>query len=84
MLCVRQARLIEDHWEAIAQRALTRIRSEIPRSNTLTDQLILDRVKDLLEHLTDWLNRPDEVKLAERYERIGRMRAEEGGHLSEL
>jgi hypothetical protein len=84
MLCARQARLIEDHWETIAHRALGRIRNEIPRSSTLPDQLILDRVKDLLSHLSDWLNRPDEVRLGERYERIGRMRVEEGGHLHEL
>jgi hypothetical protein len=84
MLCVRQARLIEDNWETIAHRALNRIRSEIPRSSTLPDQLILDRVKDLLSHLSDWLNRPDEAHLGERYERIGRLRVEEGGHLNEL
>ena len=58
MLCVRQARLIEDHWETIARRALDRIRTEIPRSTTLSDQLILDRVKDLLSHLSDWLTVP--------------------------
>ena len=84
MLGVRQARLIEDHWEAIAHRALTRIRVEVPRSNTLSDQLILDRVKDLLSHLTDWLTKPDEEAVSERYERIGRLRAEEGGYLHEL
>jgi hypothetical protein len=84
VLCVRQARLIEEHWETIAHRALGRIRAEIPRSAALSDQLILDRVKDLLGHLTDWLNRPDEQGLAERYERIGRVRAEEGGQLHAL
>ena len=81
MLCVRQSRLIEEHWETIAHRTLSRIRAEIPRSSELSDQIILDRVKDLLGRLTDWLNHPDEKGVAERYEHIGRVRAEEGGQL---
>jgi len=84
MLGARQARLIEDHWETIAHRAVGRIRSEVKGSSTLSDQLIMDRVKDLLGNLSSWLNNPDEAELAERYERIGRLRIEEGGHLHEL
>ncbi len=55
MVSVKQVHFIEEHWEAIARRALARIRLELPHSHAFSDALILERVEDLFGHLGDWL-----------------------------
>jgi hypothetical protein len=77
MICVRQVRLIEDHWETIAHRALRRIRLELPEANDIPDAMIQDRVKDLLSHLGEWLTKPERELLASRYEALGQLRADQ-------
>jgi hypothetical protein len=84
MISVTQIHFVEEHWEAIARRALTRIRNEVVHSQALTDQMILDRSHELFGHLGDWLAGPDPVQLSAPYEQIGRARAREAIFLHEL
>lgn len=74
MVSVKLVHFIEDHWEAIARRALARIRLELPHSHAFSDALILERVEDLFGHLGDWLSgaRPEHMI---RYEQFGHARA---------
>ncbi|HTP89959.1 MAG TPA: hypothetical protein VMJ34_23600 [Bryobacteraceae bacterium] len=83
MISMIQVHFIELHWEAIARRALARIREEVPHSHTLPDAVILQRVSDLFGHLGDWLAAGDPDAIATRYEQMGRERAERH-HLCDL
>jgi hypothetical protein len=84
MISVTQIHFVEQHWEAIATRALSRIRKEIPNYQPLSDQMILDRSQELFGHLGDWLASADPAEHTQRYERIGRVRAQEHIPLSDL
>ncbi len=83
MISARQVHFVEEHWGAIANRALSRIHREIPHSETLSDRIILDRVEDLFGHLGDWLATavPHDWSV---YERVGQARAAEHVHLHDL
>ena len=83
MISMIQVHFIELHWEAIAKRALSRIRQEVPRSHTLPDAVILQRVSDLFGHLGDWLAAADPDANAVRYEQLGSERGEHR-HLCDL
>ena len=74
MISLKQVHFVEDHWNAIARRALARIRHEVPHSEAIPDRTIMDRVEDLFKHLGDWLTEPDPKQLAE-FEEFGRVRA---------
>jgi hypothetical protein len=83
MISMIQVHFIELHWEAIAKRALARIRQEVPHSHALPDAVILQRVSDLFGHLGDWLAAADPDAIATRYEQLGSERAEHH-HLCDL
>ena len=83
MISMIQVHFIELHWEAIARRALARIREEVPNSHALPDAVILQRVSELFGHLGDWLAAIDPEAIAARYEQVGRERAERQ-HLCDL
>jgi len=84
MISSRQVHFIEEHWEAIARRALGRIRTEMPHSHELPETMIHDRVEDLFGHLGDWLIEAEPGKLASRYEQLGRRRQAEGIALHDM
>ena len=84
MISVTQIHFVEEHWEAIAKRALARIRSEVLHSEGLSDQMIVDRSQELFGHLGDWLVSPDPLLLTAKYEQVGRMRAREHIYLYDL
>jgi len=83
MVSMIQVHFIELHWEAIAKRALSRIRQEVPYAQQLPDAVILQRVSELFGHLSDWLAASDADAIATRFESVGRERARQY-HLSEL
>jgi len=75
MVSMIQVQFIELHWEAIAKRALSRIRQEVPYAQQLPDAVILRRVSELFGHMGDWLSASDPDAIAARYENVGRERA---------
>lgn len=83
MISVRQVHFVEEHWQAIAKRALGRIRREIPESTSLSDAMIEESVQDLFGHLGDWLTVTHPEHMA-RYENFGRRRATGKVHLHDL
>jgi hypothetical protein len=83
MVSMIQVHFIELHWEAIAKRALSRIRQEVPYAQQLPDAVILQRVSELFGHLGDWLAAPDADLIAVSYESVGSERARQY-HLSEV
>lgn len=86
MLTVRIVSLIESQWERIADRAISAVANDpaVPNYNALTDEELRSRAKDLLSNLGHWLARRDEKALAERYEKLGKLRREEGMPLHEV
>jgi len=83
MFSMIQVHFIELHWEAIAKRALSRIRQEVPYAQQLPDAAILQRVSELFGHLGDWLAASDADAIAASYENVGRERARQY-HLGEV
>jgi hypothetical protein len=83
MVSMIQVHFIELHWEAIAKRALSRIRQEVPYAQQLPDAVILQRVSELFGHLGDWLAASDADSIAASYESVGSERARQY-HLSEV
>jgi hypothetical protein len=76
---------IEDHWEAIAARALRRVRScaDLPRLKDMPEsdlQLISQRT---LHNLSHWLHNNPDKEIASRYEEVGRQRFKDGMPLCE-
>ena len=84
MLSYKLIQLIEDHWELITDEVIERIRKEPELSHI--SQLPKSELKDwgrgILKNLGHWLEGRDEG-LARHYERLGRLRFEEGVPLHE-
>jgi hypothetical protein len=85
MLSSNLIRMVSDHWDAIAERALVRIRrdSKLLELGTLPERELRERTRDILQNLDNWLLSQDR-DLAQRYERLGRQRCEEGIPLHEV
>jgi RsbT co-antagonist protein rsbRD N-terminal domain len=80
MLALRLVRLIESHSAELAQGLMDKILS----SERTTDYRHLDRaelqraVRDIFQHLSDWLLTKTESDIELRYTQLGSRRAQEG------
>ena len=80
MLALRLVRLIEAHSDQLAQGLLDKILS----SERTSDYRRVDRaemqqaVRDIYQHLSEWLLTKTESDIELRYTRLGSRRAEEG------
>jgi hypothetical protein len=85
MLSARLNRLVSDHWEEIAERVLRRVRrdSKLLELGQLPEPELRERAREILQNLGNWLVSREE-DLANRYERLGRQRCEEGTPLHEV
>ncbi len=85
MLSANLIRLVSDHWEEIAERALRRVRrdSKLLEFGKLPEPELRERAREILQNLGNWLVSREE-ELAQRYERLGRLRCEEGIPLHEV
>ncbi len=85
MLSANLVRLISDHWEEIAERVLQRVRrdSKLFEFGKLPEPELRERARDILQNLGNWMVSREE-DLAQRYERFGRQRCEEGIPLHEV
>jgi hypothetical protein len=85
MLALRLVRLIEAHSDQLAQGLLDKILS----SERTSDYRRVDRaemqqaVRDIYQHLSEWLLTKTESDIELRYTRLGSRRAEEGISLSQ-
>ncbi len=77
MLSHQLIRMIEDHWEQITERVLTKIRQdpELVHLGKLGDAELHQWGRDVLKNLDHWLSASRE--LGRRYEGLGRLRFEE-------
>ncbi len=85
MLSSRLLRLVSDHWEEITTRVLVRIRrdSKLLEFGKLPEPDLRERAREILQNLGTWMVSKEE-HLADRYERIGHQRFEEGIPLHEV
>lgn len=86
MLSYRLIELIEKNWEPLAQGVLDDLQrdSRTPHYRELATAEIRDRAHDLVRNLGHWLTGGDRVRLAARYENLGRRRAADGVPLYEV
>ncbi len=85
MLSSNLIRLVSDHWQAIADRVVRRIRND-PNflvMSQLPDTRLRERSREILLNLGSWMISP-ESDIAERYERLGKKRCEDGMPLHEM
>lgn len=85
MLSSRIVRLISDHWAEITDRVVRRIRQDarLHELGRLPEADLRDRSREILQNLDRWLVSPEE-EVAGRYERLGRVRCQEGVPLHEV
>ncbi len=85
MLSSNLLRLVSDHWEDIAERVLRRVRrdSKLLEFGKVPEPELRERAREILQNLGNWLVSREE-DLAQRYERLGRQRCEEGIPLHEV
>jgi hypothetical protein len=86
MLSANLIRMISDHWEEIAERVLRRVRrdSKLLEFGKLPEPELRERAREILQNLGNWMVSLREEELAQRYERLGRQRYEEGIPLHEV
>jgi hypothetical protein len=86
MLSARLIRMVSDHWEEIAARVLRRIRrdSKLLELGNLPEPELRDRAREILQNLGNWMVSREAEELAQRYERLGRQRCEQGIPLHEV
>lgn len=84
MLANKLIQLAEDHWQAIAEGAMRRIRQEddLLHMAKLPDSELRDWARSILKSLESWAGNQDK-KLANRYEKLGRQRFEQAIPLHE-
>ena len=77
--------MVSHHWEEIASRAVRRVRRDAPLLGLgqYPESDLRARARAVLENLGTWLVTNDK-EIALRYERLGRLRFEEGVPLHEL
>ena len=85
MLSANLIRIISDHWEETAARVLRRVRrdSKLFEFGRLPEPELRERAREILQNLGNWLVSREE-DLAQRYEKLGRQRCEEGIPLHEV
>ncbi len=85
MLSSRLIRMISDHWEAITDRALRQVRrdSKLLELGKLPEAELRERAREILQHLDQWLTSKED-QVADKYERVGRQRFQEGIPLHEI
>jgi hypothetical protein len=85
MLAANLIRLISDHWEEIAERVLRHVRrdSKLLEFGKLPERELRERAREILQNLGNWMVSREE-DLAQRYERLGWQRCEEGIPLHEV
>jgi len=85
MLSARLVRLVSDHWEEIANRVVRRVcrNSKLLEFGRLPEPEVRARAREILQNLGTWLLSTED-ELAQRYERIGRRRCQEGIPLHEV
>ncbi len=85
MLSSKLIRMVSEHWEEIAVRALHRIQrdSKLLELGKLPESDLRERAQDILKNLGLWLVSREE-ELAVRYENLGRVRFQEGIPLHEI
>ncbi len=82
----RLIRLIEDHWDPLTDRIIRRMREDarVRHLGSLPETDLRGRARDILQHLGDWLPAGRERDIADRFERLGMRRRDEGVPLEEL
>ncbi len=85
MLSYRLIRMISDHWPKIADRVVRQVQRDerFKELGRLTETALRERARDILQNLDRWLVAKEE-ELAERYEKLGRQRYEDGIPLHEM
>ena len=79
-------RMIEDHWERITLRAVSRLRQDpdVPNLRRLTDSELQEWGRGVLKNLSQWLVQTRDQQVVRRYENLGRVRFEEAVPLYEV
>jgi hypothetical protein len=86
MLSSKLIRLIEDHWDPIANRILAEIchDARLKHIASLPAGDLRERARDILQRLGHWLSVSKSEELARQYERLGGLRFEESIPLAEV
>ena len=85
MLSGRLVHLIETHWEDIISRVLTDIRRDpqLTHIRAIVETEMREAGQVLLRNLGHWLTAGKEEEIAQNYERLGKLRFEDGIPLHE-
>ncbi len=85
MLSSKLIGMVSDHWEEITRRVIWQIRRDanLPEIGKLPEADIRDRAREILQNLGSWLVSKDD-DIGRRYERLGKIRFEEGVPLHEI
>ncbi len=85
MLSYRLIRMVSDHWSEIADRVLRQVQrdSKLLELGRLSEASLRERARDILQNLDHWMVAKEE-ELAERYEKLGAQRYEDGIPLHEM
>jgi hypothetical protein len=85
MLSGKLVHLIESHWDQIASRVIDQVRREpkMPHIRGLAESQLREIEQVLLENLGHWLAAGNEEELAQKYEKFGKLRCEQGIPLHE-
>lgn len=85
VLSSRLIRLVSEHWEEITARVVRRIRrdAKLLELGKLQEADLRERSREILQNLGSWLVSKEE-DVGQRYERLGRVRFEEGVPLHEI
>jgi hypothetical protein len=85
MLSGKLARLIEDHSEQIVKAALRQINDnpDLKRLSSLSDSRLVERGREILAHLTRWLDPSQREALAREHEESAKVQLERGIPLHE-
>ncbi len=78
MLSTRLISMVEDHWESIASRLVRRVRQDphLVHIRQLPESELRDWGMEHAKNFGHWLGAP-ETELAQKYERLGRLRSQE-------
>ena len=87
MLAYRLLRLVETHSDALATGLLEKTQNSplLPGYNrSVPPEELKQRVREIYQHLAEWLMGKSETEVEKRYVEIGARRAQQGVLLSEL
>jgi hypothetical protein len=85
MVSAKLVQKIEDHWDAIAARAIRRMRAcaDLPHLQQMPESEVHQIGQRTLHNLSHWLTANPEKEIALRYQDIGRQRCSDGMPLHE-